>query len=63
VFERIAHTAPRLGWGRRQEPAFSHGLLGIRNAAPHPDAAFGCAAKISQAGVHDGRMSDDDCHA
>ena len=63
VFECIAHTRPRLQRSRGQKPAFADGLLGVRHAAPDRDAALGRAAKVPQAGVHDGRMSNKDCHA
>lgn len=62
MLDRVPQTRPRpLRFGT-EEPAITHRLLGIGNPAPDPDAALGGAAKIAEVGVHDDRMSDNDCH-
>ena len=62
MLERVAHAGPRAQRTGCQEPAFTDWLLGVRHAAPDPDAAVGGAAQVTQIGMYDGGMSGNDCH-
>ena len=56
-------TATDCRRGGREEPSVTDGLLGVGDAAPHVDAAFGGASQAPMGGVRNGREFGNVGHA